>query len=78
MSVKWLVGRDRGATVVCAFERRGIKCGFAADEREAGVVDRPSEWAFSILPIPWQIGGSEEAFRESVSLTGIGPSYVRN
>ena len=60
--VKWLVGRDCGATVVCAFERRGIKCGSAADEREAGVVDRPSEWAFSILPIPWLIGGSEEAF----------------
>ena len=31
-----------------------------------------------ILPIPWQIGGSEEAFRERVSPTGIGPGYVRD
>ena len=44
---------------------RGTKCDSAADEREAGVVDRPREWAFSILPIPWQIGGSEEAFRRA-------------
>ena len=74
--VEWLVGRDCGTTVVCAFERRGIKCGSAADEREAGVVDKPSEWAFSILPIPWQVGGPEEAFRERVSPTGIRPGYV--
>ena len=72
--VEWLVGRDCGATVVCAFERRGIKCDSAADEREAGVVDRSNEWAFSILPIPWQIGSSEEAVRERVSPTGLDPA----
>ena len=76
--VEWLAGRDCGATVVCALERRGIKCGSAADEREAGVVDGPGEWAFGILPIPWQIGGTEEAVRERVSPTGIGPSYVHH
>ena len=76
--VEWLVGRDCGVTAVCAFERRGIKCGSAADEREAGVVDRSNEWAFSILPIPWQIGSSEEAIRERVSPTVIGPGYVRD
>ena len=59
--VKWLAGRDCGVVVVCALERRGIKCGSTADEREAGVVDGPGEWAFSILPIPWQIGSTEEA-----------------
>ena len=32
----------------------------------------------SILPIPWQIGGTEEAVRERVPPSGIGPSYVRN
>ena len=54
--VKWLAGRDCGVAVVCALERRGIKCGSTTDEREAGVMDGPGEWAFSILPIPWQIG----------------------
>ena len=76
--VEWLAGRDCGTTVVCALERRGIKCGFADDKREAGVVDGPGEWAFGILPIPWQIGGAEEAVRERVSPSEIGPSFVRN
>ena len=75
-----MVGRKRlrCSAVVCALKRRGIKCGSTADEREAGVVDGPGEWAFSILPIPWQIGGTEEAVRERVPPTGIGPSNVRN
>ena len=76
--VEWLAGRDCSVVVVCALERRGIKCGSTADEREAGVVDGPGEWAFGILPIPWQIGGTEEEVREHVSPTGIGPSYVCN
>ena len=76
--VEWLAGRDCGVAVVCALKRRGIKCGSTADEREAGVVDGPGEWAFIILPIPWEIGGTEEAVRERVLSTGIGPTYVRN
>ena len=47
-------------------------------EGEAGVMDGSGEWTFGILPIPWQIGGFEEAVRERVSPTGIGPSYVCN
>ena len=31
-----------------------------------------------ILPIPWQISSTEEAVRERVRPTGIGPSYVCN
>ena len=33
-------------------------------------MDGPGEWAFGILPIPWQIGDAEEAIRERVSPTG--------
>ena len=69
--VEWLEGRNCGATAVCALERRGIKCGSAADEGEAVVMDGPGEWTFGILPIPWQIGGAEKAVRERVSPTGI-------
>ena len=76
--IEWLAGRNCGVAVVCSLKRGGIKCGSTTDKREAGVVDRPGEWAFSILPIPWQIGGTEEAVRERVPPTGIGPSYVRN
>ena len=61
--IEWLAGRNCGVAVVCSLKRGGIKCGSTTDKREAGVVDRPGEWAFSILPIPWQIGGTEEAFR---------------
>ena len=59
--IERVAGRNCSATAVCALERRGIKCGFAADEGEAGVMDGPGEWTFGILPIPWQIGGSSRA-----------------
>ena len=63
---------------VCTLERRGIKCSSASDEGEAEVMDGPGEWTFGVLPISWQIGGSEKAVRERVSPTGIGPGYVCN
>ena len=74
--VERLAGRNCGVAAVCTLERRGIKCSSAADEGEAGVMDGPGEWTFGVLPISWQIGGSEKAVRERVSPTGIGPGYV--
>ena len=45
--IEWLAGRNCGVAVVCSLKRGGIKCGSTTDKREAGVVDRPGEWAFS-------------------------------
>ena len=72
--VECLAGRDCGVAVVCALERRGIKCGSIADEREAGVLDGPGEWAFGILPIPWQIGGTERRFESAFRRPGLDPA----
>ena len=39
-------------------------------------MDGPSEWAFSLLLISWEISSAQKAIREHVSPTGIGPGYV--
>ena len=44
--------------------------------REEGIVDGPSEWAFSLLQISRKIGSAQKVIRERVSPTGIGPGYV--
>ena len=72
--VEQLAGRNCGVAAVCTLEWRGIKCSSAADEGKAGVMDGPGEWTFGVLPISWEIGGSEKTVRERVSPTGIGPA----
>ena len=68
--VEWLAGRDCGATVVCALERRGIKCGSAADEREAGVVDGPGEYYHS----PGRLAVLRRRFESAFRRPGLDPA----
>ena len=58
-----MVRGDCGTSVVGASQRRGTQRGSTAAKREEGIVDGPSEWAFRLLPIPWEISSARKAIR---------------
>ena len=67
-----MAGRDCGAAVVCALERRGIKCGSAADEIKAGVVDKPGEWAY--YQSPGRLAVLRRRFESAFRRPGLDPA----
>ena len=66
--------RNRGAAVVCAFERGGGECSSSFGKKGTGVMDGTGGRTGGILPITGQAGGPEEAVRERVPSTGLDPA----